>query len=69
MNKIIIILTIITSLIIILDNLFSKNINSEGFTPDMRQVYRPYIRDMRTRMEPFYNRYYIIKDYMDKIHL
>lgn len=57
MKKYIIILIIIFMLYVILYNYSSLLIYSgcEGFTPKVRQTFRPYFRDTKTYCEGFYN--------------
>ncbi len=62
-----VIFTIILNIII--NILCLKRNDTEGFTPNIRQIYRPYMRNIRTYIEPFYGKYYRIKEYMNKIHL
>ena len=41
--------------IIIMNILFILPDSTEGFTPKMREIYRPYIRKIRVFSENFYN--------------
>jgi hypothetical protein len=34
----------------------NKNTNKENFTPGIRQMYRPYVRNIRLNTEEFYNK-------------
>lgn len=34
----------------------NKNTNKENFTPGIRQMYRPYVRNIRLNTEGFYNK-------------
>jgi hypothetical protein len=42
--------------IIIINILFIRSDSAEGFTPKMREMYRPYVRKIRVYSENFYNK-------------